>query len=52
MKDNQERAKAGFQLACFHDFLHKETAQILQVAQRLAEAEEGCEGEGRQALCK
>lgn len=41
MKDNQAGAKASFQLAYFPDFLHKETAQILQLAQRLAEAGEG-----------
>lgn len=38
MEDNQERAKASFQLADFPDFLHKDAAQILEVAQGLAEA--------------
>lgn len=38
MKDNQERAKGSFQLAYFPDFLHNEATQILEVAQRFAQA--------------
>lgn len=51
-KVNQARAKASFQLVYVPTFLHKETAQIPQVAQELAGTGEREGDEGRQALCQ
>lgn len=51
MKDNQ-MSKVSFQVAYFPDFLHKETAEIFQVAQRFMEVGERSRYKGKQVMWK